>query len=1264
MGKRKEIIDKPKSIKLENLIPNSDFEELELVDNCVVPKGWSNIKLYNDAYSWKPIEGGEQKWYKGYIDENKNPIRMELNESVFILDSKYSYSGTSSILLDSHIIRDNKLIESNLILVNDKLKDGKHKYYFRCYSMSKEKIHNTNFQYYPDVNINLNNTKLLNNLIFENNWISNSYIFDYTKTTTNNLYITVSFENKPSGSVVLNSYIDALLLIDLTATFGQGYEPSKEWCDSHIPYFRDTYNLNIEKKFITLNNNHLKLDEDDKLINKSGMWVLNRDDFAYCYDNNTYYHYKDDLIIKFAINDYDNNNSNGLRYTYNVHYINPDRPHDSSTATSYYNLTWEIITNNNVSYFKIKPSINNDKPIDKCSIYITSNNSIESLKTDKFTWRNIINYENSIILDKSTHLDAESNKEGKLNITYYNFLISGETNPFDLSPTTIKIYVNDTPVSGIEFEKHADTNCKFRKLLYLSDGQNHIKIEAIDIFGDVIETVEKDIYVDILHPTYLIAPKCSDNNLLHNFVSNDAESISLTLDNVNLSYYDKNYSEVKDLKIDTSVMSHFFKLEGENSEYYRISRDNLPAIRSNIIKKPINVNYYKFVEKIYDGNTNITDEMNNLKYNNGYQFNGSSNHYNEFSNMGFNTGMYSTINDVNIMLYDEGDIYDNESKFISIENINMIYTTSSNNKFKGYILNNADSLFKNTTDKINIGTILFEIPSKREDLSEEITKTEMDELISNYYSNPNEYKDIFYYYTSYTYEYTDKDEVSQIGYKGIGVDLSNNLDIKIYKIDGKDLKVNNQDNIELYLKTKLFGIDNFIYSADIYKENTEISFKFNTINDLVKDELKESYTFDESIYINYYYSSNERVIIESDEGKVFAKFDKAYFDDKNVVDYWKPIRLDGLELTNKESDTDSNTTKDYLNYQIKSYNAFGRIKKKDIDIIIDHKVDDSENSPVIYKIYDGTPYMPFNYKITEPGSLTKNGLIDGDEVFINNEFITINGDCTDNNHLFKSTGPMRLMCADSNVGNEKQVIKINKEDIILEGRDINNYNINKVDHDVNCIIKPRDIHVVIDSIRLIRSKLEYEISYHFTNKIDSDNLDLDLDNLSFYGGYQLNSTLTEIITDYSKIDKVLDGYQIHDLIFKYNYKPKYKFVTVKDNNNTSKPYQVNTIQLSDKRERYYWTDNARVAEPNTERIDISIEEDSNYPGEIKINQRDILASYHNDIPMSYFESEDKIYRIYNNQTIKIFGIRLNPNNDLSKNYNLITETATLPLQII
>ena len=32
-------------------------------------------------------------------------------------------------------------------------------------------------------------------------------------------------------------YFDGLIVIDLTATFGAGNEPDKEWCDNHINYF-------------------------------------------------------------------------------------------------------------------------------------------------------------------------------------------------------------------------------------------------------------------------------------------------------------------------------------------------------------------------------------------------------------------------------------------------------------------------------------------------------------------------------------------------------------------------------------------------------------------------------------------------------------------------------------------------------------------------------------------------------------------------------------------------------------------------------------------------------------------------------------------------------------------------------------------------------------------------------------------------------------------------------------------------------------------
>lgn len=40
-------------------------------------------------------------------------------------------------------------------------------------------------------------------------------------------------------------YCDGLMLIDLTAAFGAGNEPSKEWCDRAIPFFEGSLSLSI-----------------------------------------------------------------------------------------------------------------------------------------------------------------------------------------------------------------------------------------------------------------------------------------------------------------------------------------------------------------------------------------------------------------------------------------------------------------------------------------------------------------------------------------------------------------------------------------------------------------------------------------------------------------------------------------------------------------------------------------------------------------------------------------------------------------------------------------------------------------------------------------------------------------------------------------------------------------------------------------------------------------------------------------------------------
>ena len=47
------------------------------------------------------------------------------------------------------------------------------------------------------------------------------------------------------GSV--DAWVDGLMIIDLTASFGEGKEPTKEWCDANIPYFEGMIELSDDE---------------------------------------------------------------------------------------------------------------------------------------------------------------------------------------------------------------------------------------------------------------------------------------------------------------------------------------------------------------------------------------------------------------------------------------------------------------------------------------------------------------------------------------------------------------------------------------------------------------------------------------------------------------------------------------------------------------------------------------------------------------------------------------------------------------------------------------------------------------------------------------------------------------------------------------------------------------------------------------------------------------------------------------------------------
>ena len=61
-----------------------------------------------------------------------------------------------------------------------------------------------------------------------------SFYIDKDWDTDNNMILRLDNNNLNKNSVV---YFDSIVLMDLTEAFGEGNEPSKEWCDEHIDWF-------------------------------------------------------------------------------------------------------------------------------------------------------------------------------------------------------------------------------------------------------------------------------------------------------------------------------------------------------------------------------------------------------------------------------------------------------------------------------------------------------------------------------------------------------------------------------------------------------------------------------------------------------------------------------------------------------------------------------------------------------------------------------------------------------------------------------------------------------------------------------------------------------------------------------------------------------------------------------------------------------------------------------------------------------------------
>lgn len=147
--------------------------------------------------------------------------------------SQYFTSGTTRIMTKAMTI---------LPIVN-------HKYYGRHYLKTNGSVNadDCRFEWYAGDGDGLN------------------YVFgwnrgNYTDWTMESNIITVSAVNGSSyqcRSFMVNPtgelWVDGLMIVDLTAAFGSGNEPTKDWCDTNIPFFTGVIylNNNLPDKFDT-----------------------------------------------------------------------------------------------------------------------------------------------------------------------------------------------------------------------------------------------------------------------------------------------------------------------------------------------------------------------------------------------------------------------------------------------------------------------------------------------------------------------------------------------------------------------------------------------------------------------------------------------------------------------------------------------------------------------------------------------------------------------------------------------------------------------------------------------------------------------------------------------------------------------------------------------------------------------------------------------------------------------------------------------------
>ena len=229
-----------------------------------------------------------------------------------------------------------------------------------------------------------------------------------------------------------------------------------------------------------------------------------------------------------------------------------------------------------------------------------------------------------------------------------------------------------------------ENNIYFAMEIFIQSGINYLKVVANYVKDNTIKSIVEETNYNL---DYLEDEK-EKEYLLTNFIGNDYEKTQLILGNAKLSYKDNNANKTglpKELNINTDVPSNFFELLGDEAEYYRLDKNNIPKIYSNIIARPLFITFNN-VKKVYDGNDDATNLLLNLigsndgtnwkyEFKKNHTFNDINNDQYDYANVGFLEGIGETLINKTIIykandeihLDDEIEIFNNNIDFNDFE---------------------------------------------------------------------------------------------------------------------------------------------------------------------------------------------------------------------------------------------------------------------------------------------------------------------------------------------------------------------------------------------------------------------------------------------------------------------------------------------------------------------------------------------------------------------------------------------------------------------